>query len=130
MKSRLLLFAVLSLMAVACMPGATVLYAQALPMPITVAWDANSVAEGVTGYEVSVDALAPVGVTGTTTTVTVNALGHHVIHVVAVNVVVTCDVSNQCSGGIITKSAPADLGFTVNPAATKVSNPKITKAGP
>lgn len=106
------------------------IYAQTFPMTLNVAWDANSVAEGVTGYELSIDSLAAVGVTGTTGTVTVNSLGHHVIHVVAVNVTITCDISNQCSGGTITKSLPADLGFTVNAAPTKPNNPKVSKPTP
>jgi hypothetical protein len=103
------------------------IYAQTFPMTLTVTWDANSVAEGVTGYELSIDSVAATGVTGTTGTVVVNTLGHHVIHVVAVNVTLTCDVSSQCSSGTISKSAPADLGFTVNAAPTKPNNPKLSK---
>lgn len=99
-------------------------------MTLNVVWDANSVAEGVTGYEVDIDGGPKIGVTGPASTVVVTTLGHHVIHVVAVNVTITCDVSNQCSGGTISKSPPADLGFAVNAAPTKIVNPKISKAGP
>lgn len=121
---KLLVALLIALVSVSCVDT---LYAQSLPVTLTVTWNANPVSDNVTGYEVSIDAAAPIGVIGTTTPITVTSFGHHVISVVAVNVMLTCDDPTQCGSGTITKSAPTTLGFTLNSSAAKPTGPKLSK---
>lgn len=109
-----------------------VVYAQTLPANITVSWDPNAASENVSSYDVTLDGVVKsvpaTPVSGRiSTTLVVNAYGHHDMTIVAKSVSLACDDPTQCNTVSITSSVPLAAGFTLSAAPSKPSNGKVIK---
>ncbi len=126
---KLLIISAFVLVHLGCI-STPVLFAQTLPITITVTWDPNPAGQNVSSYDVKLDNGTTIPVIATATPsaqVSVSAFGHHVVEVIAKSVSITCDDPTQCNTVSISVSAPATAGFTLNPSPGQPKINKITK---
>jgi hypothetical protein len=101
---------------------------------LKVQWQQNAAAEGVTNYNVTIDALAPVVVPNIVNTtcncvqlIATFATGPHVVRISAVAPLITgIAVDGVTQADEVAESAPATLTFTLNPGG-QIKNVTVKK---